>query len=123
MLAPLSRMAFITSAWLVLGRISKSSEFAVVGPAVEVGWSKTHGAIRLEGCLGLLSQKLGWASQAARSRLAGEPNLAFSQKMYFSPPKKNLTIFLFFSFQASCSRGEKKDICLSPKVHKLELGS
>ena len=116
-------MAFITGAWLVLGRISKSSEFAVVGPAVEVGWSKTRGAMRLEGCLALVSSRnLGWASQAAR-RLAGEPNLAFSQKMYFSHPKMNLTIFLFFSFQASCSRGEKKDICLSPKVHKLELGS
>ena len=37
-LAPLSRLAFIIGAWLVLEWISKSSEFAGVGCAVEVGF-------------------------------------------------------------------------------------
>ena len=37
MLAPLSRLAFIIGAWLVLEWISKSSEFAGVASAVEVG--------------------------------------------------------------------------------------
>ena len=37
MLAPLSRLAFIIGAWLVLDCISKSSEIVGVGSAVEVG--------------------------------------------------------------------------------------
>ena len=37
MLAPLSRLAFIIGAWLVFESISKSSELAGVGSAVEVG--------------------------------------------------------------------------------------
>ena len=38
MLAPLSKLAFIIGAWLVLEWISESSEFAGVGSAVEVGF-------------------------------------------------------------------------------------
>ena len=38
-LAPLSRLAFIVVAWLVSGWISKSSEFADDGSAVEAGLS------------------------------------------------------------------------------------
>ena len=46
-LAPLSRLAFLIGTWLVLERIFKSSEFAGVGSAVEVGFYNVGTAVEV----------------------------------------------------------------------------
>ena len=74
-MAPLSSLSFITGAWLVLERKSESSDFAVVGFAVEVVWPNTAepsgrvagGLVRPGGpetCLGCPSrpQQAGWGA-------------------------------------------------------------